>query len=116
MRSIVEYNYTTIPEVIKNFEDVLTARKLTHLASEMALLGIEDPEDINEAIEKAIMVCKRAGIRAADHFKPVYFCKNSKIFRDWRMSDFAFKLAIINADIRYKVVSVTQVEMVKNRN
>ena len=113
MESIVEYSYTTIPEVIKNFEDILVTRKLTHLASEMAMFGIDDAGEIKKAIEKAVTVCRMAGVPVAENFKPVYFCKNGKVFRDWRLSDFAFKLVIINTDIKYKVVSMTQVGLVK---
>jgi hypothetical protein len=113
MNSIVEYDYIAIPEVIKNFEDILVAKKLKHLASELTVLGIDDPDEINEAIEKAITVCRIAGVPVAENFKPVYFCKNSKIYRDWRLSGLAFKLAVINSDIRHKAVSVTQVELIK---
>jgi hypothetical protein len=113
MREIVIYNYDTIPEKIRIFEEVLVDRRLRHLATELALFGIKDPAEIMEAIEKAMKVCQTAGVPVAENFKPVFFCKRNNIFRDWRLSDLAMKLAILNAGIHHEIVSRTQVDVVK---
>ncbi len=113
MREVVIYNYDPIPEKIRIFEEVLVDRRLRHLATELALFGIEDPAEIMEAIEKAIKVCQRSGIPVAENFKPVFFCKRNKVFRDWRLSDLALKLAILNAGIHHEIVCHTQVDLVK---
>ncbi len=111
MKEVVIYNYDPMPEEIKNFEEVLISRRLRHLATELAIFGIEDPAEIMEAIEKAIKVCQVAGIPVTEHFKPVFFCKREKIFRDWRLSDLALKLAILNAGIHHDIVCRTQVNL-----
>ncbi len=113
MRELVIYNYDPTPEVIRDIEEMLINRKLRHLATDLALFGIDRPEEITEAIERAIEVCRMAGVPVAEHFKPVFFCRNNKVFRDWRLSDLALKLAIINAGIDHEFVCLTQVDLVR---
>ncbi len=113
MREVIIYDYDPVPQGIKNFEEILVTKKLRHLATELTLFGIEDPVEIMEAIEKAIKVCQMAGVPITENFKPVFFCKKDNIFRDWRLSDLALKLAILNAGIHHKIVCRTQVDLAK---
>ena len=114
MREVIIYNYDPVPQGIKNFEEIRITQKLRHLATELAFFGIEDPAEIMEAIEKAVKICQTAGIPVTENFKPVFFCKKNNIFLDWRLSDLALKLTILNAGIHHDIVCKTQVSLAKS--
>lgn len=116
------YQQTGIyPVVIENepFEhiaDTLFERKLNHFASELFGMGFSDSYKIEESIFRAIKVCNAAHIPVRENFKAIYVCSENEILRDWRLSNFALMLVVINADAGNPVVARTQVQLINARS
>ncbi|GIV34293.1 MAG: hypothetical protein KatS3mg031_1828 [Chitinophagales bacterium] len=99
----------------EDFLDSIIEQQLRYFASQLRFMGIHDPATIEHSVSRAMMVCKAAQIPLRENFKSVYICTENSIKRDWRLSELAMKLVIINSDITKPMVAETQVWLVKNR-
>src|SRR5207248_1567198 len=56
-----------------DWEDSLAAAHLTHYARQLLDSGLHEPE-LEEALHKAIIACRAAGLAVAENFKAVFVC------------------------------------------
>ncbi len=81
-----------------------------HYATEVAeMLQFHSMEDISDAIDRAMQVCRRAGIAVPVHFRQVFRYTREGLQRDLRLSNLASYLVIINAGTEHQVVAQAQI-------
>jgi DNA-damage-inducible protein D len=97
---------------LDEFMEKLHDTQLRYLASELLNFGLSDISEIEEAVNRALHVCRAAGLPAKHHFKPVYIYDRGGIIADWRLSALGRKLVLLNANPENPYVARLQLELV----
>ena len=108
----VYYPQTETIDFLNLYRDLYYNSKLTFLASDLLKEGLT-MEDLNSSIQKAIRVCKNAGIKIEKHFLLINTTKNNVSVNDCKLSAFSYGLVILNADINNEVTSNLQVQLMQ---
>jgi DNA-damage-inducible protein D len=98
----------TLDEILENIYDT----ELRFLASELFSYGFHDAPELESAINKALRVCRSAGISVRKNFKPVYTYKDEVMVCDWYLSDLGRKLVLLNGDPNNPFVAQFQVKLI----
>ena len=72
-------------------------------------LGFEEEKEFDEAMQRALKVCRTLAISIEDNFSSVYRFSNSELVRDWKLSNLACYLIIVNANPENSHVAKAQV-------
>lgn len=85
--------------VIAEFEEAYYNSKKLYSINQLTITGSYSEEQVIEALNKALLLCKLAGININQHFKRVYVydAKNETLFADYRMSKRAFNLLMMQS-------------------
>jgi len=93
---------------IANFMDFYYSLQMNHLASDLLEKGLS-PNQITDAVSRAINVAKAYGLDASKHFRPVFSSIDAEIIRDCKLSHLAYGLVFMNAD--EEVISVAEFQV-----
>ena len=99
-------------ESIGNFTDFFYSLRLRYLASDLLNFGLS-PEQINDAVIKAMGIGKSSGMDLRQHFKPVFSGIDEEIISDCKLSHLAYGLVLMNADSELSVVGNFQVDVLQ---
>ncbi|MEQ8910332.1 MAG: hypothetical protein RIC95_14125 [Vicingaceae bacterium] len=103
-------------QFLARLRKVIEESQLLYTASQLKqLLEIENDDEVNWAIQKAIQVLQRLKMDSRLHFKQVYCAQDEVIRIDWRLSSFAYLLVILNCDSEHPIVAKTQVELIRTK-
>ena len=84
--------------------------KTYHYASELKKqFGFEQDEEFEQALERALKVCGSLAISVEDNFSSVYRFNSIGLIRDWKLSNLACYLIIVNANPENSNVARAQV-------
>jgi hypothetical protein len=97
---------------IANFLDFYYSFRLKHLASDLLEQGLS-PEQITEAVIKAMNVGKSSGLEIDQHFRPVFTGIEKEVVSDCKLSHLAYGLVLMNADAELPIVSGFQVSVLQ---
>ena len=97
---------------IANFVDFYYSFRLKHLASDLLEQGLS-PEQITEAVVKAMTVGKSSGLEIDQHFRPVFTGIEKQVVSDCKLSHLAYGLVLMNADVELPVVGDFQVSVLQ---
>ena len=100
-------------ESFEEFRDKLFDTELSYFASDLFNYGLNASDEIDIAIQRAIAICKTAGLTIKQNFKPVYIYKNNEIVCDWRLSSLGRKLVLLNANANNPFVARLQLELLE---
>lgn len=100
-------------EPIKNFLNFYYSLRMKHLASDLLDKGLS-PSQIMAAVTLAIKSAKSSGIETSKHFMPVFSGIKHTIVNDCKLSELAYGLVFLNADVNLPAVGNFQVETVEN--
>ena len=78
-------------------------------------LGIEEEAGFEDAMRRALKVCRQLSIPIDDNFRSVYRFGSEALIRDWRLSDLACYLIIVNADPDNARVAEAQVYFARRK-
>lgn len=99
------------------FEDFLQSlqeRKLRLYASELkSVLEIPLMSQLEEALHRAMSVCRSQQLELAEHFKPIYRCEETGVVKDWKLSPMAWYLVMINSDPSCPEVARMQLALIR---
>ena len=98
-------------EAIDDFSKAVTDTELRYYASSLIELGIGSMDEIHGAIGRAMQICNALHVPARSHFKVIYLYKNGTLITDWRLSEMARKLILLNADPANPVVAKIQLRL-----
>lgn len=113
--NITFYRDDSSKEILQEFLESVLDLDLKYLASDLTGYGFTLSNDLTEAVERAICVCRTAEISVRENFKPIYIFGDGQIICDWRISDLGQKLIILNANPCNPLVANYQLQMIKNR-
>ena len=110
--NIAIYQGETSHESLETFREILYGVDLKYLASDLASFGLENSEEMEKAVVRAIKACRAVRIPIRKNFKEIYVSQRGRVYRDWRLSALGRKLVLINANPSNPVVARLQVELV----
>lgn len=112
MELLIYQNKYNKPDAINNFLDFYYYIHLNHLASDLLKKGLS-PNQISEAVLKAIKIGKSSGLEIQKHFIPVFTDKNKEIINDCKLSKLAYGLVLLNASPDLSSVGKWQIKLLK---
>lgn len=110
--NIILYEEDHYSDPLDSFMEKLYETQLRYLASELLSFGLTSMSEIEDAVARALHVCRAAGLPAKQHFKPVYVYGRGEIIADWRLSSLGRKLVLLNANPKNPYVARLQLELV----
>ncbi|WP_224995327.1 damage-inducible protein D [Cesiribacter sp. SM1] len=97
----------------ESFLHSLQESKLLYYASELQkILDLPSLLELEEALRRAMEVCRSQHLELAEHFKPVYRCEETGVVKDWKLSPLAWCLVLINANPKHPEVSRMQLALI----
>lgn len=101
-------------DAIDDFSKAVTDTELRYYASSLMELGIGSIDEIHGAIGRAMQICNALHVPVRSHFKVIYLYKNGTLITDWRLSEMARKLVLLNADPTNPVVAKIQLRLLNS--
>jgi hypothetical protein len=83
---------------LDEFEEALRNSRFSYSAQHLLSSGAVSEDEVQDALQKCLVVCRLAGIPGADHFKPLYVVDSDTdtIYTDWWMSKKGFSLLMMH--------------------
>lgn len=90
------------PFTISDFEEAYHNSKRYFSINHLSITGNISEENIEEAIEKAELICRFAGINSRHHFKKIYVYEPQKetLHIDYKLSRTALNLLVMQLNSR----------------
>lgn len=110
---VVIYNTERVNPFLGNLEDNLMDFDLHHKGMELVSKGLMRFEELQLAVKRAMNICRTSNINVRRHFKAVYISREGILLRDWRLSDLARKLVLINGDSNNEIVAQIQLGLLE---
>ena len=105
--------FDTHSSLLDEFEERVVDSSLHHYASELLDKGLHDEAELEDALHKAMTALCAAHLPCQRHIKKVFISYGDNIRNDWRVSDLALGLIIMNADVSNPLVARLQVELLR---
>ena len=107
---VENYNSPHFEEFLHSLQE----RKLRYYASELQkILELPQLNQLDEALRRAMHVCRSQQLELAEHFKPIYRCEETGVLKDWKLSPLAWCLVMMNADPAYPEVARMQLALIR---
>jgi len=86
---------------------------MQHLASDLLDKGLT-PDQITNAVVKALRVAKLSDMEVHKHFMPVFSALDRQIIKDCKLSHLAYGLILMNADTEVSSVGGFQISVLEH--
>lgn len=115
MELIITQSYQS--PAIDYFLEQMKDLNLIYYASDLAReMEFEDDIELNEAVKRAMELCRNANIPIDFNFKRIYKSSHNGISYDWKLSVLAYQLVCINGGTYNPHVAQMQIELLKNHS
>lgn len=78
--------------------------------------GLAGQAETEEAVRRAMDACRTQQLPLNEHFKPVYRCEEKKVILDWKLSELAWCLVMINANPANPAISRFQLALLQKKS
>ena len=102
-------------EEYNHFKWYFEARLHYFVSEIMEMLDIDDAEEIEASLTRAIQTCGTLQLAFNLNFKRVYRCDGQHVKTDWKLSSLACYLIIINCNPCYERVAKAQLYFVMRK-
>lgn len=92
------------------FLEVLFYREMKYFASDLLKKGL-NLEDIQEAVSRAILVGKTAGLDIRQHFSLVYTPFQGGLMKDCKLSKLGYAMVLLNARVSNPAIANWQMQV-----
>lgn len=100
-------------ESLDQFLEVLFYRGMKYLASDLLEKGLS-PEDIQEAVKRAMLVAKTAGLDLRQHFKVIYTQFRGGLMKDCKLSRLGYVMVVLNARADHALAANLQLQLLEH--
>ena len=101
-----------ILDSIDNFINLYYNLHMNYLASDLLVKGFS-PQQITDAVLRAMKIGKSSGIEIRKHFIPFFTQVNKEIIRDCKLSQLGYGLVLLNADAELLAVGEWQIKLLE---
>jgi hypothetical protein len=112
MKLLIYTKQYDLPDAFHDFMDFYHSINMKYLASDLLDKGLT-PKQIADAVAMAIKVARSSGIKAHEHFMPVFSSIGPGIIQDCKLSPLGYGLVLINADISIPAVGGFQISLLE---
>ena len=117
IKSIIPYTSNfSANTLFDDIEDMLVARMLTHYASQLLENGLQDEDELEKALHRAVTALAAARLPATKHFRSIFISDGKEIKKDFLVSELCFRLAMLNGDVSNPVVASLQINVLSNHS
>lgn len=95
------------------FLELLFYREMRFFASDLLEKGL-DAADIQEAVNRAMLIGKTAGLDLRRHFTPIYTPYQGTMIKDCKLSKLGYALVLLNARASSPLVANLQLQVLEN--
>ncbi|MEO8406507.1 MAG: hypothetical protein ABI480_17985 [Chitinophagaceae bacterium] len=111
---IIYPSYHDRHPLLEEIEEQLNEQNLVYYASCLLEKGLPDEDELEAALQKAIMAVLAAGLFAHCHFRKIFVWDDHEMKTDWLVSDLGLRLILMNANVSNPLVARWQVEIISN--
>lgn len=100
---------------LEAFEEAFEYSGLNYASKKLGRYGLDGPVEVEQAVQRAVCVCKSLGLPVKKHFRYFYQVDmiNREVRREWKMSKLGFYLALCNGAPANPYVAAFQMEMLR---
>ncbi len=93
----------------------LMEKNICYQAGNLKSTGFNIPEDVKEAVSKAMLIMGQNGFPLRQHFKKIYVWDETtgEVLEDWKLSQLAMVLTVLNGPKENPFVGQTQLALLK---
>ena len=95
------------------FLNVLFYREMKYFASDLLEKGLS-PEDIQQAVRRAMMIGKTAGLDLRQHFTLIYTPYQGVLMKDCKLSKLGYAMLLLNARASSPMVAKLQMQVLNH--
>jgi hypothetical protein len=106
------YQKYDLEESLENFLNLHYGGQMKYFASDLLDNGLS-PQAITNAVRRAMLAARSAGLNVREHFFLVYTERNGEVMRDCKLSQMGYALVMLNADVRNDNVAKWQVKILE---
>ncbi|GEM_PF-2521219 len=108
------YRDDRIPEMIDRYLDALQERYLRYSTADLFREGIRSYAEIDRAVGRTLRTLRMAGLVPREHVRPSYMTgAHGECLRIWRLSETAYRLALLNAGPLTPALARMQMQIIK---
>jgi len=102
-------------KVIEDFLQSFYCQQLNYLASDLLNKGFK-ADEILEALNKAMNICRTAKRPVKKHFMPLYVDRDGVTIRDCKLSLLGYRLLLLNANPKHPATAHFQIKVLEQFN
>jgi hypothetical protein len=111
---IIYPSYYDRHSILEEFEEQINEQGLVHYASCLLEKGLPDEDDLEAALQKAIIAVSAARLPMHRHFRKIFVWDDHDMKTDWLVSDLGLQLILMNANVANPLVARWQIEILSN--
>ncbi|ADV50219.1 hypothetical protein Celal_2943 [Cellulophaga algicola DSM 14237] len=109
--SIYQQAYKTTDSV-ENFMEFYYGLRMHFFASDLLYHGLS-PNQISDAVAKAMNVAKSSEMNLREHFRPVFSSIANEIISDCKLTRLGYGLVLLNAETKISIVGEWQLKVLQ---
>ena len=109
---IIHHTKYEVKTSFDKFLDLLYSKGMQYFASDLLQKGFK-PADIQDALERAVIIGRTSGIETRKHFAPLYTQIDGQLFNDCKLSRLGYALVILNARPDLMATSIWQMRVLE---
>ena len=94
---VTHYSSTIHPLIENEFEDAFYNSRLQYSLRHVAIIENISQEDLMDALQRSLQICRLAGFNSKHHFKKIYVFDSTSgvMYTDWLMNKNGFNLMVM---------------------
>lgn len=102
-----------VPDVLDDFAGIIHSIEFKFNTNHLLMAGIR-PGEINEAVSRAMRVCRLNAVETTEHFRPLYIFDKDQgnTYCDWKMTRQGFTLVLMNAPVTHMAIAQWQWQVI----
>jgi hypothetical protein len=97
---------------LDQFLDIYLYKQMPYFASDLLEGGLS-PNQITQAVSRAMLAGETAGISVRRHFIPVYTQHRKGLIKDCKLSKLGYALVLLNAEVSNPIVAKWQMQVLE---
>jgi hypothetical protein len=99
---------------INDFINYLKVASFKYDSEDLRALGIANPDEVENAVNRAKSTCSSAGLDLSWHFYDYYISRQGQLEHVWKLSKTAFALTFIKAETASEGQAILQTKMAED--
>ena len=107
---LIYHDQYDVEDSFDYFQSLMFGSQLKYLASDLLNEGLT-MEDVEEAIHRAMLMSRSAGMNLRKHFMPIYVDRGGAILRDCKTSRLGLAMILLNTNPEVAIAGKFQLKV-----